>query len=384
MIGASNALSILFGNGWGMRIPMLFRICLRPRPRRIAAADRDAFLAGSRRRGWALIAAGLLVQICSAWPVLGADGTEVRLQFRRPSEIPFPDDNPYSKAKTELGRKLFFDPGLSGTGSHACVTCHLPEVAWTDGNARAIGWAGTVLPLRSPSLLNVAWLDRLGWDGKFPDLESVAFTPLLSPANMHQTEPELLAKLQADPDYAAQFRTAFGGDGITRRRIELALANFERTIVSAVAPFDRWIDGDEQAIPETAKRGFVLFTGKANCVACHMSWNFTEGAFYDIGLAGDGEIGRGRAFPNSIKLRHAYKVPTLRDVARRGPYMHDGPLADLDAVIAFYNKGGRERPSRSELIRPLGLTDTERADLRAFLETLTGDRDTRPAAVSDK
>ncbi len=363
---------------------MLFRICLRPRPRRIAAADRDAFLAGSRRRGWALIAAGLLVQICSAWPVLGADGTEVRLQFRRPSEIPFPDDNPYSKAKTELGRKLFFDPGLSGTGSHACVTCHLPEVAWTDGNARAIGWAGTVLPLRSPSLLNVAWLDRLGWDGKFPDLESVAFTPLLSPANMHQTEPELLAKLQADPDYAAQFRTAFGGDGITRRRIELALANFERTIVSAVAPFDRWIDGDEQAIPETAKRGFVLFTGKANCVACHMSWNFTEGAFYDIGLAGDGEIGRGRAFPNSIKLRHAYKVPTLRDVARRGPYMHDGPLADLDAVIAFYNKGGRERPSRSELIRPLGLTDTERADLRAFLETLTGDRDTRPAAVSDK
>lgn len=299
--------------------------------------------------------------------------TDIRAEFRRPTEIPFPDDNQYSEAKAVLGRKLFFDPLLSGAGSLSCASCHNPGLSWGDGLPTAVGWGGQSLPLRSPTLLNVAWLSAFGWDGKFDDLESVAFVPLLAPKNMHQTERKLIDKLISIPAYVEGFRAAFGNDGITRRTIELALATFERMIVSGQAPFDRWIGGDETAISEAAKRGFDLFNGKANCALCHPGWNFTEGAFYDIGLAREDDVGRGRAFPQSIKLRNAFKVPTLRDVARRAPFMHDGSLADLDAVIAFYDSGGRDRPSRSDLIRPLGLTERERAELRIFLETLTQD-----------
>jgi len=150
-----------------------------------------------------------------------------------------------------------------------------------------------------------------------------------------------------------------------------ALATFERTIVSGETPFDRWVAGDEAAIGEPAKRGFALFTGKAQCAQCHEGWNFTGGAFYDIGEAADEDIGRGRIFSNSLKLQHAFKVPTLRDVARRAPYMHDGSVATLAEVIDLYDRGGIDRPSRSELIKPLGLDAREKADLVAFLETLT-------------
>jgi cytochrome c peroxidase len=295
-----------------------------------------------------------------------------RSDYSRPADIPFPEDNPYSAPKAALGRELFFDKRLSGDGSLACASCHRPDLAWGDGRARAVGWAGSVLLLRSPTLLNLAWISILGWDGKFADLESVAFAPLLSPGNMHQTEPELVARLGAVPAYQEAFRAAFGTPKITRRAIEQALATYERTIVSGEAPFDRWVAGDEQAISATAKRGFELFNGRANCAACHTGWNFTEGAFYDIGLPGNA-IGRGQAFPNSVKLRGAFKVPTLRDVAGRAPYMHDGSLPDLDAVIDFYDAGGQARPSRSDLIRPLGLSQAQKAELRAFLETLTED-----------
>lgn len=135
--------------------------------------------------------------------------------------------------------------------------------------------------------------------------------------------------------------------------------------------FDRWIRGDENAIDTSAKRGFEIFNGKGRCADCHSGWAFTDGSFHDIGVAQDDDIGRGRLFPTSVKLRHAFKTPTLRDVARRAPYMHDGSLPTLEAVIDLYNRGGIERPSRSELIGPLGLTKQEKEDLIAFLETLT-------------
>lgn len=326
----------------------------------------------------------LFVLLLCAHPCVAGDlqaSMEARSDYRRPTEIPFPQDDPWSEAKAELGRQLFFDPRLSGSGSLSCASCHNPGLSWGDARARAIGWGGTMLPFRSPTLLNVAWISMFGWDGRFDDLESVAFAPLLASANMHQTEPELVAKLQGMPGYADAFRAAFGHDGVTRRKIEQALATFERTIVSGPAPFDRWVAGDEQAISASAKRGFALFNGKAACASCHVGWNFTEGAYYDIGLARDDEIGRGRAFPGSVKLAHAFKVPTLRDVARRAPYMHDGSLPDLDAVIAFYDTGGRARPGRSDLIHPLGLTGPEKAELRAFLETLTQDPADFPVPV---
>jgi cytochrome c peroxidase len=228
------------------------------------------------------------------------------------------------------------------------------------------------MALRSPTLLNVAWTPRLGWDGKFRDLESVAFGPITAATNMNLPEPVLIERLAAIPDYVRSFAAAFGEGPVTRRNIEAALATYERSIVSGAAPFDRWVAGDEQAIDQNAKRGFGIFTGKGRCSECHSGWAFTDSSFHDIGTAQGDDIGRGRLFPTSVKLRYAFKTPTLRDVARRAPYMHDGSLATLADVVALYDRGGIARPSRSASIAPLGLTESEKADLLAFLQTLTG------------
>jgi cytochrome c peroxidase len=270
---------------------------------------------------------------------------------------------------------------LSASGTISCATCHHPRLAWGDGLPRAIGEARTPLPFRSPTMLGAAWMEGFGWDGKFPTLESVAFTPVSSAANMGRNEAELLRDIARDPAYRAAFDTIFPGEGVSRATVEKALATFERTIVPAAAPFDRWIAGDEPAIPEAAKRGFDLFTGRAQCSGCHVSWRFTDDSFRDVGTGGETDIGRGRLFPNSVKLQYAFKVPTLRDVARRAPYMHDGSLPDLASVVALYDRGGVERPSRDALIRPLGLSGQERADLIAFLQTLTGEAARDPAAI---
>jgi cytochrome c peroxidase len=192
---------------------------------------------------------------------------------------------------------------------------------------------------------------------------------------MNLPEKVLIERLSAIPGYNDAFAAAYGKPDITRRNVELALATYERSIVSGEAPFDRWIRGDETAISEAAKRGFDLFNGKARCSSCHSGWTFTDGSFHDIGTARNDDLGRGRLFPTSVKLRHAFKTPTLRDVARRTPYMHDGSIATLKAVIDLYDRGGIERPSRSELISPLGLSKNEKADLIALLHTLNGASD---------
>jgi cytochrome c peroxidase len=302
----------------------------------------------------------------------GPDRAARMAKFLRPGNVPFPADNPYATDKAELGRMLFFDPALSKSGTISCATCHHPRLAWADGLPRAVGEARVPLPLRSPTLLGAAWLEAFGWDGKFPDLEGVAFTPITSAANMGRIERELLADLAASSFYRAAFEKAFPGEGVSRANVERALATYERTIVPDIAPFDRWIAGDEAAIPEAAKRGFDLFTGRAECAQCHSTWRFTDDSFRDIGTGGDHDLGRGRLFPNSVALRHAFKVPTLRDVARRAPYMHDGSLPSLDSVIALYDRGGVARPSRDRHIHPLELGAAERDDLVAFLQTLTG------------
>jgi cytochrome c peroxidase len=294
--------------------------------------------------------------------------------YERPEGVPFPDENPYSDAKASLGRMLYFDPILSGESVRSCASCHNPGLSWGDGLALSLGEGQKPMAVRAPSLLNVAWLSIYGWDGRFPDLESVAFMgPITSPAIMNRKESDLIAALSAIPGYRRAFAAAFPKGAITRETVAAALATFERTIVAGEAPFDRWIAGDEHAISESAKRGFDLFNSKAGCAECHSGWNFTDGAFYDIGTGKGDDIGRGRLFPNSPKLRYAFKVTSLRDVARRAPYMHDGSEPTLQAVIELYDRGGIDRPSRSELIKPLNLSAAEKADLLAFLETLTGD-----------
>lgn len=331
--------------------------------------------------------AAALLALVLALPSLKAtegDRPARMAKFARPAGIPFPADNPYSADKAELGRQLFFDTLLSASGIISCATCHHPRLAWGDGLPRAIGEARSPLPFRSPTMLGAAWMAAFGWDGKFPTLESVAFTPVNAAANMGRNEAELLRDIAKDLAYRDAFAKVFPGEGVSRSTVERALATYERTIVPAKAPFDRWISGDEAAITESAKRGFDLFTGQAQCNECHSSWRFTDDSFHDIGTGGDKDIGRGRLFPNSPSLQHAFKVPTLRDVAKRAPYMHDGSLPDLLAVIEFYDRGGVDRPSRDPHIRPLALTAQERADLLEFLQTLTGEAARDPSPVTPR
>jgi cytochrome c peroxidase len=308
--------------------------------------------------------------------IAGAENTspaleKLRALYKRPTDIPFPASNPYSESKAKLGQLLFFDPILSGSQTRSCATCHSPSLSWTDGLPLAVGEKQKALDLKSPTLLNIAWIEPLGWTGHFKTLESVAFGPINSAKNMNASEKLVIRRLSAIPGYALAFDTAFGAGPITRKKIEDALATYERTIVSADAPFDRWINGDENAIGADAKAGFSLFNGKAHCSSCHSGWLFTDNSFHDIGVARGNDTGRGKLFPTSIKLKHAFKTPTLRDVARRAPYMHNGSLKDLHAVLDLYNRGGVRRPSRSAQIVPLHLTEKEKKELIAFLDTLT-------------
>lgn len=291
--------------------------------------------------------------------------------YRRPSEIPFPASNPYSESKAKLGQTLFFDPILSGSRTRSCASCHNPGLSWTDGLQVALGEKQKRQGFKSPTLLNIAWIEPLGWDGHFRTLESVAFGPITTPSNMNASEKLVVSRLSENPGYVQLFETAFGKGPVTREKIELALATFQRTIVAPDAAFDRWIAGDESAISTEAQAGFVLFNGKARCASCHSGWLFTDNSFHDIGVARGKNLGRGKLFPTSTVLKHAFKTPTLRDVARRAPYMHDGSIGTLQGVIELYDRGGINRPSRSAQIVPLHLTEREKRELIAFLETLT-------------
>ncbi len=208
------------------------------------------------------------------------------------------------------------------------------------------------------------------WDGRADTLEQQVLLPLAAPREMNRPLGGVVGVVAAIPGYRALFASAFPDRPITPASIAAAIATYERTIVSGPAPFDAWVDGDEEAIPEAAKHGFELFNTRARCAACHSGWTFTDDGFHDTGLAGD-DRGRGALLPDVAKLDHAFKTPGLRDVADRAPYMHDGSLPTLAAVVAHYNSGGIDRPSRSRLIAPLGLSSAEQADLVAFLRTLT-------------
>jgi cytochrome c peroxidase len=325
----------------------------------------------------------LVLAAAAALALLGATrGTRIdgeidlpalKEKFRRPVEMPHPADNAPSEARVALGRTLFFDPRLSGSGILACSTCHNPGFSWTDGLERAVGHAMKPLPRRTPTILNLAWAEALFWDGRASSLEEQALGPIASPDEMNQPLEALVAKLTAVPEYPAQFEAAYPGEGITLATIAKAIASFERTVVSGTAPFDRWLAGDEAAIGADAKRGFVLFNSKARCSTCHAGWRFTDDSFHDIGVRGE-DRGRGALIAEIEVLQHAFKTPTLRNVAERAPYMHDGSERRLEDAIALYDQGGRvRRPSLSHEIKPLDLSAEESSQLVAFLHTLTSE-----------
>ncbi len=297
----------------------------------------------------------------------------LKTSYERPTEIPFPEDNPFSAAKAELGKTLYFDPRLSRSNMQSCASCHSPSFAWGDGLAKGVGDHMHELGRRSPTILNAAWSEVLMWDGRFDTLEEQALGPIEADVEMNMPLDELIAKLSKIEGYRELFAAAFEGDrDITADKIAMAIATYERTIVSGEAPFDRWVNAERKALSASAERGFELFNGKARCAACHSGWRFTDDSFHDIGLADD-DLGRGTEFPGIVKMQHAFKTPGLRNIDQRAPYMHDGSLATLAEVVEHYDGGGVRRPSLSDDMKPLDLTKQEKRDLVAFMESLTSD-----------
>jgi cytochrome c peroxidase len=304
-----------------------------------------------------------------ARPDLGA----LKRDYRRPA--PRPIDN---QALVDLGRDLFFDPRISASAKTACASCHFPELGYVVTDARPRNDSGKPTSRKSQPLIGLGYAGNapVGWDGRSPTLEAQAKASIAT-GSMSMRETETPVKVEAieerirsAPDYVAKFKTALPGKAIDIDTIAQAVAAFERTLEPGLAPFDRWVAGDETAIPESAKRGFALFTGKAGCFACHSGWRLTDDQFHDIGTTSTDQ-GRGREVKDAT-LNFAFKTPTLRSVALRAPYMHNASLATLADVVRHYEKGGIDRPSRSPLMLPIQLTEQERLDLIAFMETLTG------------
>jgi cytochrome c peroxidase len=311
----------------------------------------------------------------------------MKAEYRRPA--PRAVEN---KALAELGRLLFWDPRLSASGKTSCATCHDPKIGWATLEATSRNDSGKQTSRKSQTLIGIGHMQaRVGWDGRSESLEAQAKSSIATGSmSMRETATPvkvevIIDRVRSAPEYDAMFRTALPGTAIDIDSIVKAVAAYERTMEPGIAPFDRWVEGDEQAISESAKRGFVLFNRDANCFACHSGWRFTDDKFHDIGTTTT-DRGRGRELKDEEDMQFAFKTPTLRSVALHPPYMHNGSSATLHASVVHYEKGGIDRPSRSPLLQPITLTEQQRLDLVAFMETLSGspEGDARPAVPASQ
>ncbi|MEJ2620522.1 MAG: cytochrome c peroxidase [Candidatus Thiodiazotropha sp.] len=327
--------------------------------------------------------------------------------------LPVPADNPLTKEKIELGRKLFYDRRLSLNDTFSCAMCHVPEQGFTNNElAMAVGIEGRSVRRNSPTVYNAAYQKLLFHDGREENLEQQVWGPLLAKNEMaNPSVGFVLNKVRQIEDYSGLFQAAFDGKGVSMETLGKALASYQRTLVSADSPFDRWhYAGDTTAVSDSAKRGFALFTGKAGCVACHtvgqqsalfmddqlhntgigyresmgilpekQSLTVAPGVTIDIDRAIIDQVGKKPAtdvgryeVTQNPHDRWKYKTPSLRNVALTAPYMHNGSISTLADVVDFYNQGGVPNELLDPRIRPLELTDQEKQDLVEFMQSLTG------------
>jgi cytochrome c peroxidase len=315
---------------------------------------------------------------------------------------------PAKSMQAELGRQLFFDRRLSFNGTMSCGMCHVPEEGFASNASRqAVGIEGRSLKRNTPTVLNVAWLSALFLDGRENSLQTQAWAPLLHHDEMaNPSVGYVLERLRRMPDYAGRFERAFGGRGPTMETVGAALAAYQRTLVAGDSRFDRWrYAGKAQALSAEERNGFAIFAGKARCAICHHVGErhalFTDEQYHVTGAGAAWQprqavvvplapgaqttlsVAERAAFDTvpvadlgrwEITLhpadRYAFRTPSLRNVARTAPYMHDGSLADLEAVVDFYQRGGGPAVDRSPLLVPLELNAAERRELVAFLRSL--------------
>lgn len=318
----------------------------------------------------------------------GPLGTEIDLAA-------LPD--PPTPERVRLGRWLFYDTRLSGDNTVACASCHRPEHAFSEPTPVSAGIRGQRGTRKAPTFINqaVTLYPHFFWDGRAGSLEDQALGPIANPIEMGSTHASMIDTLSRVRSYAPYFEEAFGSPAITKERVAKAIADYERTRMSGNSPWDRWrYNRDDGAVSETVKLGHELFNGKASCAQCHLGNNFTDSQFHNLGIGWDPAMqtfedeGRGAvagSLPGAApqqKNRGAFKTPTLREVTKHPPYMHDGSLPTLRDVVTFYNDGGVKNPWLDPKIKPIGLTDPEIDALVEFLRALEGEgyQDTPPTS----
>jgi cytochrome c peroxidase len=279
-----------------------------------------------------------------------------------------PDENPQSPTKVELGKQLYFDKRLSRDNTIACASCHDPKKGWSNGERFATGVRGQIGGRSAPSIINAAYYPLQFWDGRAKALEGQALGPIQNPIEMDLTLDEVVARLNKIEGYKVQFQKVFDSE-VTSEGIAKAIAAFERTVLSGDAPYDRFKAGDKTALSEAAQRGMKVFFNKAHCSACHSGQSFSDAAFHNIGVGMESkEPDLGRYVVTKVEGdKGSFKTPTLREIARTAPYMHDGRFATLEEVVEYYDKGGHPNPQLDEEIFPLKFAAQDKADLVVFL-----------------
>lgn len=287
-----------------------------------------------------------------------------------------PADNPLTKEKVELGRMLFFDKRLSKNDTIACANCHIASKGFADGMPVSTGIKGLKGGRSAPVSFNRVYSTLNFWDGRAATLEDQSIGPFVNPVEHgFINHDEMVAKMKKIPGYRKLFQEVFGRE-IMIEDVGRAIASFQRTVLSGNSAVDKFdIGGDEKALSDPGKRGLELFRGKARCTRCHSGFNFTDEKFHNLGIGWDTntvDLGRYMETKNAEDIG-AFKTPTLREIARTAPYMHDGRFKTLEEVVNFYNQGGVKNPHQDNTIIPLELTDQEKQDLIAMLKSLNGE-----------
>lgn len=287
-----------------------------------------------------------------------------------------PDDNPVTEAKIELGKRLYFDKRLSADGTVSCATCHDPQKGFTDQLPFSKGVRGQLGPRNAPTVINTAFNLFQFWDGRAGSLEEQCVGPVQNPLEMANTLEGAVENVKKIAGYKPYFQAAFGSEEVTIDRLAQSISSFERTVLSGNSAWDRFVYAkDETALSDPAKRGLALFQGKAKCTRCHVGFNMTDGIFHNLGVGMNApEPDWGRFKVTQVeKDKGAFKTPTLRDIQKTAPYMHDGSQKTLEEVVDFYDRGGEKNPWLDPKVEPLNLSADEKADLLAFLNSLEGD-----------
>lgn len=293
-----------------------------------------------------------------------------------PTVVPISATNLNYAAKVELGKQLYFDGRLSKNNQVPCAACHVPTTGFADARQVSIGVGGAIGDRQAPTILNTAYNPLQFWDGRVGSLEEQVLGPIQEEDEMAETIENVVKKIGKVKGYQQQFRAVFGTD-VNMQGIAEAIAAYERTVISANSAFDKYMSGDATAMDEAAIRGMALFKGKARCILCHNGPNFTDNDFHNLGVPQVGPMKEDHGRFYVTRQEHdkgAFKTPTLRSITETAPYMHDGVFKTLEEVVDFLDQGGGHNPNLSQMVKPLGLTQQEKADLIAFLKALTGEK----------